>query len=90
MNGEPQQEPLDLHDRTREVADALEAQAVELVETTKRIEGHTGVVLGMRTRVEVGETLRRVRVLVRTVGGLDKSSERGGASATAARTKRSR
>ncbi len=73
---ERQQELRDLHGRAREAAEALEVRAAEVLELTERIEaltgGTTGWYRGMRTRVEAAETLRQTRVLLDTLGALEK------------------
>lgn len=66
--------------RALEASEALEAQAAEVLALAKRIENLTGGTpgwyAGMRTRVEAGETLRQVLVLVRTLRHLDGDANR--------------
>ncbi len=64
--------------RTRETVEAMQAQASEALELTRRIEKLTGGTsssyAGMRTRVEARETLRQVRLLAGTLKKLDEGS----------------
>jgi hypothetical protein len=80
VDDERRRELLEIRGRAREAAEALEARAAEVLELTKRIEdltdGTPGWYPGMRARVEAAEALRQVRVLVRTLEGLDEDAER--------------
>jgi len=77
---ERRRELREVHGRMREAAEALEVRAVEVLELTKLIEELTGGTpewyAGMR--VEAAETVRQARVLARTLGPLDESTDVSG------------
>lgn len=70
----------ELQGKAREATEALEARGAEVLELTKRLENLTvdtrARYPGVRTRVEAAEALRQARVLVRTLGHLDESTNR--------------
>lgn len=78
MDDEWRRELLEIRGRALEASEALEVQAAEVLDLTKRIEELTedtpGRYPGMRARVEAAETVRQVRVLVRALGRLDGST----------------
>ena len=80
MDDEWRRELLEIRGRALEASEALEVQAAEVLDLTKRIEeltdGTPGWYTGMRTRVEAAETLRQTRVLVRTLEKLDGDANR--------------
>lgn len=81
MSEEGADELGEVRTRVLEASRELEAQASEVLELGKRIEeltdGTPGWYPGMRARVEAAETLRQVRVLVRTLGDLERSTGGG-------------
>ena len=66
--------------RALEASEAMEVQAAEVLDLTKRIEeltdGTPGWYPGMRTRVEAAEARRQAHVLVRTLRHLNGDANR--------------
>lgn len=76
MSEERAEELGEVRARALKASRKLEVRAAEVLELTERIEaltgGTTGWYRGMRTRVEAAEALRQTRVLLDTLGALEK------------------